>query len=765
MIISRTVKILLLVGTIALLNPISNAQEWIHNGPFGVFVYTLAIDPIDTNIVYCGTRGRGIWKSVDSGETWFEINNGIPMREDTTFSEEWQWGDYETIFNTIISPYVNGKVWISIRNEGSYTSDNAGANWYKINGGLPDNNYIYDMVFDPTDSLIIFAGLQDGLYKSSDGGESWDIVNSMEHSIYTSHIVIKYSPNNSDHIYAQMVDSRIGPNFPPIDYPAFLYKSTDSGENWEEISEVKLSHLEFNIDNPDSMWGRSFISTRPSHSYLMFSSDGGRNWERHQDIDGWIKNIYQDSEGNIYVQEDADIWKSDNNGHTWSIITTDIQHDQEYRGRVHIAANPDRPNSIYFGNDQGLYHSDDGGINSSLSCSGIDDVTIYKIEPHPSDPRVAYALGETGIWKTENRGENWDKLREGYFRSCAIDQAHPDTLYAGGQKLLRSFDGGVSWDDIGFGFLGTITAFAIHPTNSNILYCSLKEFGAFFLRSTDYGETWEYMDFIEPQYTSGIMWEMVVGINHEDEIYVGLKGLFRSRDAGLTWRLISDIGHVSTFIIDPDGQDIYAYCAVGYEQTRNLYKSENGGNTFREFRGDMNVRILPSLSFHPDDSEYLVVASENGLHTTNNNGLTWSEWWGPHSERCNEVNFSSDGETIYLGTKSFGIWSRSNVTKVHNHSSSIDVSNYNKYTVYPNPFNSTINIRLFNTKNTSVNISIFNVLGMKVKILDKSISSDGVSLYHWDGLDEYHNSVANGIYFIDIFTRNEHRISKIIYCK
>ncbi|MDP8288050.1 MAG: T9SS type A sorting domain-containing protein, partial [Candidatus Electryonea clarkiae] len=131
----------------------------------------------------------------------------------------------------------------------------------------------------------------------------------------------------------------------------------------------------------------------------------------------------------------------------------------------------------------------------------------------------------------------------------------------------------------------------------------------------------------------------------------------------------------------------------------------------------------------------------------------------------NEVNFSSDGETIYLGTKSFGIWSRSNVTKVHNHSSSIDVSNYNKYTVYPNPFNSTINIRLFNTKNTSVNISIFNVLGMKVKILDKSISSDGVSLYHWDGLDEYHNSVANGIYFIDIFTRNEHRISKIIYCK
>ena len=154
-------------------------------------VWNLTVDPDNSEIVYAGTRYRGVYRSIDGGKQWHSANfdHGLPKGEYGIFSAIRPWTDFrpeerqdiEKNGGTITQPVIHlaidpihPNILYAGTISGVFKSVDSGASWRAINEGLPGNNPVNTLVINPKDSNIIYAGTEfRGIFKSIDGGENW----------------------------------------------------------------------------------------------------------------------------------------------------------------------------------------------------------------------------------------------------------------------------------------------------------------------------------------------------------------------------------------------------------------------------------------------------------------------------------------------------------------------------------------------------------------------------------------------------------------
>ena len=320
------------------------------------------------------------------------------------------------------------------------------------------------------------------------------------------------------------------------------------------------------------------------------------------------------------------VWKTTDYGRTWKPI-----FDGQPTGSIgDIAVAPSNPNVIYVGSGEGLqrpdlstgdglYKSTDAGKTwRNMGLRDAQQIGGIAVDPNDANRLFVAALGhpygpntERGIYRSTNGGETWDRVLYKDENTGAIqvefDPANSRIVYAdlwAGRQgpwengawqgtesgLYKSTDGGTTWSKLTRGLptieqgLGRI-GFGIARSNSNILYAAVDanpQFGGLF-RSDDAGESWR-----------------------------------RVNNDGRTWGRGSDFAEIRVHTKNPE---------IVFTANTAAYVSEDGGKTFRAFKGAPGGDDYHRIWIHPDQPAVMLFATDQGATITVNGGETWSSWY------------------------------------------------------------------------------------------------------------------------------------------
>lgn len=396
---------------------------------------------------------------------------------------------------------------------------------------------------------------------------------------------------------------------------------------------------------------------------------------------GYDVRMHPDNPDLMYVTDAfAGVFISENGGKTWAPsnegITTRTGPSGDGIPVFTLTIDENNPDIIWVGtqNTRGIFRSDDGGRTWVQKDNGVvesEGITFRGFAVDPADSNVVYAAGEIAsyawsdepvhgrefdmtrgvVYKTVDGGENWTAVWRGenLARYVWIDPTDTDVVYVstgifdreaansdpvagtpGGEGILKSTDGGATWNRIneGLGNLYVGTLF-MHPENPDVLLAGTGSNqygeGAGVYLSTDGGATWtRTLD-------SGAH-SVEISLSNPDVAYAANTGfVYRSEDGGRTWRQVSgDVanwgppGIVAGFPIDlqVDPRDPNRLFANNYGGGN--FVSEDGGSTWAVASSGYTGAQVRSLAADPQEPGRVVAAARSGLFDTADGGTTWS---------------------------------------------------------------------------------------------------------------------------------------------
>jgi photosystem II stability/assembly factor-like uncharacterized protein len=378
-----------------------SAVEWRFVGPYrGGRVLAVAGATDNPLIFYFGAAHGGVWKTTDAGMNWRNVSDDffefpavgaldVSLSDPNVIFA----GTGEGVQRQFISP-----------GDGVYKSSDGGDTW--INVGLKETRHIARLRIHPTNSDIVYvAAMGDmfgpnpdrGIYRTMDGGESW------EHILYkgetTGGVDLTIDPANPDVILASMNHHVTYPWDEESGGPTSgLFKSTDGGDTWTDITR--------NPGMPGGLVGKICVAISPANSSRVFA---------------FIE--ADEGEGGIY--------RSDDGGSTWQRTHTDPGKMEIPNSYNHITADTQDPDIVYIQPITGLLKSTDAG-------QSFERVPMENWDPHalwidPSNSRRIIEGGDGGASITLNGGESWSSLDNqptADLLSLAVDDQEPYWIYA-----------------------------------------------------------------------------------------------------------------------------------------------------------------------------------------------------------------------------------------------------------------------------------------------------------------------------------------------
>lgn len=398
--------------------------------------------PGDRDTYYFASTGGGVWKSDDGGSKWRNISDGyfggsvgaVAVAE----------SDPNVVYAGLGEKTVRGNV---SSNFGVWKSTDAGKTWSFI--GLEDTRHIGRIRVHPTDPDIVYvAAMGDlwqssearGVYKSTDGGETWDKILFANEDAGAVDLVLQ--PGNPRIIYASTWNVRRTPHgFSSGGPGSDLWKSTDSGATWE-----KLTELENMPGEPRGIIGVTVSPANPERVWAIIEAD------------------------------DGGVFRSDDSGATW----VKTNEDRALRSRAwyytRIIADSQDENKVYVMNvSYGV--STDGGKTFSLHNAPHGDHHDLWIDPYDNTRMIIADDG--GAQVSTDGGASWSTYYNQptmQFYRIATDDHFPYRIYGAQQdntsiRVLHRSDGiAITEDDWEVTAGGESAYHAIDPDNNDIIY-------------------------------------------------------------------------------------------------------------------------------------------------------------------------------------------------------------------------------------------------------------------------------------------------------
>lgn len=468
------------------------------------------LHPTNSRIMYVGAAGGGVWKSLDggatfapifddyvqsvgvvtldpkdpdntiwvgTGETWtrnsVSIGNGLYKSTDggNNWKEVPGFENSERIASIVINPnntkemYVGvlGALWSDSEDRGVYKSTDGGVTWKKvlyINPGTGAG----DVIMDPKNPNILYAsmwefrrsgwgfnsgGLNSGLYKSIDGGASWNKIHNGFPKGKLGRIAVAVAPSDANILYAVLETEDKSKNG--------LWKSTNAGNSWEHLNNdfglvvrpFYFSRITVDPKNPDIIVKAGLNGS--------ISRDGGKTFKNlgnmHSDIHDMAFHI-KDSDI-LYCATDGGLYRSWDGGSTLEIVEN-LPLSQFY----HISVDNETPYNVYGGlQDNGSWYGPStapAGVNArDWNSVGYGDG--FRVLKHPTKNIIYSEMqGAENVWRydaTKNRTKTIQplaaagqpKLRFNWNAPMAVSNHMPDRFYMGSQFVHRSDDMGDTW--------------------------------------------------------------------------------------------------------------------------------------------------------------------------------------------------------------------------------------------------------------------------------------------------------------------------------
>jgi photosystem II stability/assembly factor-like uncharacterized protein len=642
-------------------------------------VIAFAVDPGDSTRYFVAAASGGVWKTTNSGTTWTPV-----------FDNE---GSY-SIGALTLDPKNPNTVWVGTGElnaqrsvgygDGIYRSDDSGKSWRNL--GLKASEHIARIVVDPRSSDTVYAAAQGplwgpggdrGLFKTTDGGKTWQNVLKISENTGVTDVVI--DPRNPDVLYAAAWQrrrhvytyigggpesgiyasrdagktwarlrgglpsemGRIGLAISPVD-PTLLYAtveatdtgsgtyvSTDSGASWEKRGDFVAQGMYYGQIVCDPKEAERIYLPNVT---LMISDDGGRTvrpvGERNKHVDNHVVWVDPANTRHLLVGCDGGIYESFDRGATW-LFKSNLPITQFYR----IAADNSLPFYYVYGGTQD--NNSLGGPSRTRKSGGTASedwfVTAggdgFHQQVDPLDPNTVYSESQdggivrfdrktglrVGITPLEGKGE--PPIRW-YWDTPMLISPHSHTrLYYGGNILFRSDDRGDSWK-------------AISPDLTRQIDRN---------KLTVMGKIWKLDSIARGQSTSyyGNIISLTESPKQEGLLYIGTDdGLIQvTEDGGKNWRKIEKVAGVpeGTYVerllaSQHDADVVYAL----FDNHKNadfapyVMKSSDRGRTWTPLANDL-PKSGPVLSIAEDhvNPDLLFLGTEFGLYYTANGGKNW----------------------------------------------------------------------------------------------------------------------------------------------
>src|SRR5450755_2181963 len=531
--------------------------------------------------VFAGAASGGVWKSVNGG---------------TTFSSVFDKPDVQSIGAVTIDPTNSKVVWVGtgeswVRNsvsvgDGIYKSTDGGDNWTNV--GLKDSEHIARILVDPKDGNTVYAcatghlwndNNERGVYKTTDGGKSWSKVLAGKNGS-TGCGMLSMSPLDPKTLYASMWDfRREGWTFRSGGEGSGLFKSTDGGQHWTELTDANSKGL------PAKPYGRIALAVAPSNTQIVYA---------------------------MIESKDSALYRSDDGGKSWS--KRDASQFMVWRPFyfANLIVDPKDPEKV-FKPDLVLLLSVNGGKSfSAVSSKAHGDFHAVWIDPE--NPNLVIAGDDGGLWRSQDGGTRWMhqiNLPVSQFYHVSVDNADPYHVYGGLQDNSSwvgdsSYPGGVSysrWENM-FGGDG----FWMFEDPADPAYIYAEAQGGSIGRVNRYTHEGRaitpYPEYGEKKLRFNWNTPIHMSPNEKGTIYIGAQFLFRSRNHGQTWERISP----DLTTNDPEKQK----------------QEESGGITVDNSAAEMHTSIY-SISESPKNGQIIWVGTDDGnLQITRDGAKTWT---------------------------------------------------------------------------------------------------------------------------------------------
>src|SRR5580698_4537766 len=497
------------------------AVQWRLIGPFrGGRALAVSGVPGEPNHFYFGAVDGGVWESFNAGRTWSPIFDRQDVGSIGAIAVASS--DPRTIY--IGTGEADMRSDIAYGN-GIYKSSDGGKTWVHL--GLGDSEQIGAIVVDPRDANVAYvaalghpyaANAERGVFKTSDGGKTWSKV--LYKNADTGAISLAMEPGNPSVIYAALWQTRRPPwnVYPPSNGPGSgLYKSSDGGATWIQLTNGLPAHV--------GHIGLSVSSAAPHRVYANVDSAPGL--------------------GGIY--------RSDDDGASWAHL--DRQQRIWQRGWYFsgITADPRNPNVVYVMNTA-TYRSVDGGktFDAILGDPTGDDFHTLWIDPSDSNRMI---LGsDQGVLVSIDRGctwSSWYNQPTAQFYHVATDNRFPYWVYGAQQDSgavmapSQSKYATISQQDfrpISVG--GENGSLAPDPKRPSLVYGDSSGQGGPTVTREIPATGWEQnLDpaLARPGTVWRNTWTLPLAFSSADRVslYFAHQNIFRSRDGGLTWKIVS----------------------------------------------------------------------------------------------------------------------------------------------------------------------------------------------------------------------------------
>ncbi len=526
------------VNVFAQVNPVLiGGMKWRQVGPFrGGRVLAVAGVPGDPDIYYFGAVAGGIFKSTNGGVTWTPTfdHQGVSSIGAIAVADS----DPNVIYAGSGEACLRGDISYG---DGVYKSTDAGQTWRNV--GLKDTRHIGAVIIDPRNpDIALVAALghaygpnaERGVFRTADGGKTWQKVLYKDDD--TGAIDVVFDPHNSSVVYASLWQVRRQPWYFNSGGPGSgLYKSVDGGLTWKQVTGKGL---------PEGNLGRIGIAVSGADSNRVYA-------------------LIEAKEGGLFRSSDA--------GNSWTRVNDDERYRQRAWYFTHVFADPKQVDTVYVLNT-GAFRSNDGGKTFDLLPAPHGDHHGLWIDP--TNPQRLINSNDGGVTISVDGGKTWAEQNNqptAQFYHVVVDNHWPYRLYGAQQDnssiaIASQSDDGViarqDWYDVGSGESGYISP---DPRDSEITYVGSEGsiIDRYDHRTNQHQDVSPY-----PLDTSGngadalkyrFQWTEPLFVSTYDSnvIYTAAQNVLKSTDRGQSWNAISpDLTRNDKGKQKPSGGDI-----------------------------------------------------------------------------------------------------------------------------------------------------------------------------------------------------------------